>query len=52
MPFTATWTELEMIIQSEVRQQKTKSYDIAYLWNLKKYGANELIYKIEIESQM
>ena len=52
MPFTATWTELEMIIQSEVRQQKTKSYDIAYLWNLKQYGANELIYKIEIESQM
>ena len=27
------------------------SYDIAYMWNLKK-GTNELNYKIEVESQM
>ena len=27
------------------------SYDIAYMWNLKN-GTIELIYKIEIESQM
>ena len=27
------------------------SYDITYMWNLKK-GINELIYKTEIESQM
>ena len=28
------------------------SYDITYMWNHKKNGTNELIYKIEIESQM
>ena len=27
------------------------SYDITYMWNLKK-GTNELIYKTEVESQM
>ena len=27
-------------------------YDIAYMWNLKKMGTNELVYKIEVESQM
>ena len=28
------------------------SYDITYMWNLKKIGTNELIYKTEVESQM
>ena len=28
------------------------SYDTYYMWNLKKKGTNEFIYKIEIESQM
>ena len=28
------------------------SYDITYIWNLKKKGTNEHIYKTEIESQM
>ena len=27
-------------------------YDIAYRWNLKKNGTNEIIYETEIESQM
>ena len=27
------------------------SYDITYLWNLLKSGTNELIYKIETDSQ-
>ena len=38
MPFAATWMDLEMIILSEVSQtEKDKiSYDIAYMWNLKK----------------
>ena len=33
MPFVATWTDLEIIILSEVRQIL---YDITYMWNLKK----------------
>ena len=28
---------------------KTKSYDITYIWNLKKIDANELIHKVEID---
>ena len=28
------------------------SHDIAYMWNLKKNGTNEPIYKTEVESQM
>ena len=28
------------------------SYDITYMWNLKKKGTNELIYKTEIELEM
>ena len=28
------------------------SYDIAYMWNLKKGYKNELTYKTEVESQM
>ena len=35
MPFAATWMQLEMIILSEVSQTKT-SYDITYMWNIKK----------------
>ena len=47
---TATWIDLEMIILTEVSRRQI--YDITYLWNLKKYSTNELIYKMEIESQM
>ena len=36
---------------SEVSQRQI-SYDSTYTWNLKKIGANEPIYKTEIESQM
>ena len=28
------------------------SYDIAYMWNLKKRSTNKFIYKTEVESQM
>ena len=35
MPFAATWMYLEIIILSEVRQRQI-SYDITYMWNLKK----------------
>ena len=33
-------------------RERQISYDIAYMWNLKKRGTNELIYKTEIELQM
>ena len=35
----------------EARQRKKQiPYEIAYVWNLNKNGANELSYKTEIES--
>ena len=35
---------LEIVILNEISQtEKKKSYDIAYMWNLK-YDKNELIY--------
>ena len=34
MPFVATWTDLHIVIYSEVRQI---SYALAYVWNLKKW---------------
>ena len=34
-PFAATWMDLEIIILSEVRERQ-KSYDITYMWNVKK----------------
>ena len=36
MPFAATWMDLEIIILSEVRERQI-SYDIPYMWNLKKW---------------
>ena len=49
----ATWMELEIITLSEISQkEKEISYDITYMWNLKKKDTNELIYKAEIELQM
>ena len=35
MPLAATWMDLEIIILSEVRLRQI-SYDIIYMWNLKK----------------
>ena len=36
MPFAAMWMDLEIIILSEVRKRQI-SYDITYMWNLKKW---------------
>ena len=36
MPSAAIWMDLEIIILSEVRHKKKRSYDITYMWNLKK----------------
>ena len=49
MSFAATWKDLEIIILSDVSQ--TKTYDIPCMWMLKK-GTKELIYRMEIESQI
>ena len=46
MPFAATWMDLEIVILSELTHtEKEKSYDITYMWNLKKNDTNELITK-------
>ena len=50
MPLAATWVDLDIIILSEESQRKTIPYDITSVWNLK-YNTNELIYKIETDSQ-
>ena len=36
MLFSATWMNLKIIILSTVSQRKTKTYGIAFMWNLKK----------------
>ena len=36
---------------SKSDRERQIPYDITYLWNLKKNGTNELIYKTEIDSQ-
>ena len=50
MSFAATWMSLEIIILSEIRERQI-SYNITYMWNLKKNDTNELIYKKETDSQ-
>ena len=51
MPFAATWMQLDVITLSEVSQRKTNiiSYHL-YVESLKN-DTNELIYKIEADSQ-
>ena len=42
MPFAATWRDLESVILSEVSQtEKEKSYDIPYMWNLKRMARSQ-----------
>ena len=38
MTFAATWVDLEIIILSEVKSDRERqlSYDITYMWDLKK----------------
>ena len=35
MPFISIWMDLEIVILTEVRERQI-SYDITYMWNLKK----------------
>ena len=37
MPFAVTWMDLEILILSEVSQRRKNTYDIAYMWNLRKW---------------
>ena len=47
MPFETTYMNLEAIILIEVNQtERQMSYDITYMWNLKKNDKKKLIYKI------
>ena len=41
MPSEATWTDLERVILSEVRQGEI-SYDIPPVWDLRRNDTNEL----------
>ena len=51
MPFAATWMDLEIIIlMTEVSERQT-SYDITYMWNLKK-DTNELICRTATDSDL
>ena len=36
MPFAATWMDLENVILSTSGREGEMSYDIPYMWNLKK----------------
>ena len=35
-PFTATWMDLEIVIEWSKSDRERQIYDIAYMWNLKK----------------
>ena len=50
MPFAASSMDQETIILSEVNQRQI-SYNIIYMWNLKRNATNELMYKIETDPQ-
>ena len=53
MPFSATWMDLEVVIQSEVSQKEKDMYRIiSLICGIQKNGTDELVCKVEIESQM
>ena len=46
MPFAAIWMDLETVIRSEGSQTGGEiSYDILYMWNLKRNDTNECTYR-------
>ena len=52
MPFSAIWIDLEMIKISEVsRTERLISYDVTYVWNLKKKNKQKLISQTETQTQ-
>ena len=52
MPFAATWMDLDSVKLSEVKSDREGeiSYDIPYMWNLKRNDTSELTYKTETDS--
>ena len=50
MQSAVIWMDLEIIILSEVSEQRKTDQMIMYIWNLK-YDTNELTYKVERDSQ-
>ena len=52
-PLAATWMNLEIVILSEVSQTgRAKYHMMQVICGIQDNGANELIYRTEIESQM
>jgi len=52
MPFAATWMALESVMLSEGSQTEREiSYDMPYIWNLKRNDTNGLTYKTARDSQ-
>ena len=50
MPFAATWMDLEIVILSKMSDREEEvSYNIPYIWNLKRNDTNELNYKTETD---
>ena len=56
MPFAAIWMDIEILVLSEVSQTEISesqlgemSYDIPYMWNLKRNDTNDLTYKPETD---
>ena len=43
--------DLETITLSDVSQTRQTSYDITCIWDPKKNGTNEILYKVETDSQ-
>ena len=53
MPFTVTWMDIEIVIQSEISQKEKDNYYIVQLiCGIQRNGTYELTCKPEIESQM
>ena len=50
MQSAVIWMDLEIIILSEVSEQRKTDQMIMYIWNLK-YDTNDLTYKVERDSQ-
>ena len=42
MPFAATWTDLKTVILHKSDREGEISYDIPFMWNLKRNDTNEL----------
>ena len=52
MPFAPTWMDLESVILSKMSDREEEvSYNIPYIWNLKRNDTHEFIHNTEKDSQ-